>query len=125
MVPGKGSPGGTTDSRKIFRVVFHNQGKIYEIYAREVRHGDLMGFVEVGDLLFGERSSVVVDPAEEKLRTEFEGVSRFHVPMHAVVRIDEVDQRGTARISDCGDAKVTPFPGGYPGPGGNNPGSGN
>ncbi len=30
----------------IFKVVFVNQGKVYEIYARKVSHGSLFGFVE-------------------------------------------------------------------------------
>ena len=60
----------------IFKVVFANQGKVYEIYARKVSHGALFGFVEVEDITFGERSAVVVDPAEEKVKAEFEGVAR-------------------------------------------------
>ncbi|MDB6088458.1 MAG: hypothetical protein JWN85_1242, partial [Gammaproteobacteria bacterium] len=50
----------------IFRIMFVNQGKIYEIYARKVSHGDLFGFIEVEELLFGERSTVVLDPSEER-----------------------------------------------------------
>lgn len=43
----------------IFRVVFVNQGKVYEIYARKVSHGGLLGFVEVEELVFGERSTEI------------------------------------------------------------------
>ena len=43
----------------IFKVLFVNQGKVYEIYARKVSHGGLFGFVEVEELVFGERSTVV------------------------------------------------------------------
>ena len=39
----------------IFKVMFVNQGKVYEIYARKVSHGSLFGFVEVEELVFGER----------------------------------------------------------------------
>lgn len=96
----------------LFRVVFFNQGKIYEIFARSVYQGELHGFVTVEDLVF-ETSSLLVDPAEERLRDEFNGVRRCFVPMHAVVRIDEVEKRGTAKIRDVNadDAKVMPFPG--------------
>ena len=59
----------------IFRIVFVNQGKVYEIYARKVSHGTLLGFIEVEELVFGERSSVVVDPTEERIKSEFAGVS--------------------------------------------------
>lgn len=85
-------------SKQLFRVVFTNQGKVYEVYARKVGEASMLGFIAVEGLVFGERSSVVVDTTEERLRTEFEGVKRFHVPMHSVIRIDEVEKQGTARI---------------------------
>jgi hypothetical protein len=74
----------------IFKVLFVNQGKVYEIYARKVSHGSLFGFIEVEELVFGERSTVVVDPTEEKIKAEFNEVKRTYLPMHSVLRIDEV-----------------------------------
>ena len=50
------------------------------------------------DYVFGEKSSILVDPAEEKLRLEFEGVQRSFIPVHKVIRIDQVNQRGAAKI---------------------------
>jgi hypothetical protein len=84
----------------IYRVIFYNENSIYEIYAREIYQGEMYGFVEVEELLFGERSSVVVDPAEEKLKTEFAGTSRTYIPMHAIIRIDEVEKEGPVKISE-------------------------
>ena len=78
----------------IFKVLFVNQGKVYEIYARKVSHGSLFGFIEVEELVFGERSTVVVDPAEEKIKAEFNEVKRTYLPMHSVLRIDEVKKTG-------------------------------
>ncbi|MDC1098381.1 DUF1820 family protein, partial [Gammaproteobacteria bacterium] len=43
-------------SKSIFRVIFHNQGNIYEVYAHEVSQGAMYAFVEVGEIMFGERS---------------------------------------------------------------------
>jgi hypothetical protein len=94
----------------IFKVVFVNQGKVYEIYARKVGHGSLFGFVEVEELVFGERSAVVVDPSEEKIKAEFEGVKRSFLPLHSVLRIDEVRQQGVSKISAFDGSNVTPFP---------------
>ncbi len=34
-----------------YRIVFHNQGKLYELYARHVSHGEMYGFIEVGDII--------------------------------------------------------------------------
>ena len=102
-----------TTKQRLYRIQFTNQGQIYEIYARNVSHGGMVGFVEVEKLVFGEKSTVVVDPSEEKLKMEFANVERFYVPLHAVIRIDEVSKQGNARIHAVGGeggSKVTPFP---------------
>ncbi len=95
-----------------YRIVFHNQGKLYELYARHVSHGDMYGFVEVADIIFGERTEMIVDPSEERLKSEFAGVKRTFVPIHAVVRIDEVDKEGANKIHAVGEdgSNVSPFP---------------
>jgi hypothetical protein len=93
----------------IYRVTFVNQGEVYEIFARQVGQGGLFGFIEVEELLFGERSKLLIDSSEDRLKTEFEGVKRTYIPLHSVVRIDEVDKAGRGRISASGD-KVTNFP---------------
>ena len=98
-------------SEHIFKVTFLNQGKIYELFARKVFQGELFGFVAVEELLFGEKTQVVVDPSEESLKLEFDGVRRSYVPLHAIVRIDEVEKEGTARITEAGKGdNVTAFP---------------
>jgi hypothetical protein len=94
----------------IFKVLFLNQGKVYEVYAKQVTHGSLFGFIEVEDIVFGERSGMVVDPNEERIKTEFEGVKRSFLPMHSILRIDEVRKQGTAKITSLEGGNVTPFP---------------
>ncbi|MGD7035910.1 DUF1820 family protein [Methylotuvimicrobium buryatense] len=82
----------------IYKVVFVNQDQVYEIYAKNVYQGDLYGFIVVEDFVFGEKSAIVIDPAEERLRVEFEGVNRSFIPMHEIIRIDQVKKRGEAKI---------------------------
>jgi hypothetical protein len=103
---------GMTTKQSIYKVQFYNKGELYEIYARNVYQGGLYGFVEVEELLFGERSSVVVDPAEEKLKNEFASVKRTHIPMHSIVRIDEVEKEGISKISEIpgGEDNIAHFP---------------
>ena len=98
--------------KSIYRIVFHNQGNIYELYAREISQSAMYAFVEVADIIFGERSKVVVDPSDEKLKAEFSGVKRTYVPLHAVVRIDEDEKEGRAKILPGGEQKgnVAAFP---------------
>ncbi len=94
----------------VFRVVFVNNGSTYEIYAKNVAQGMLYGFVEVEGLLFNKRSGLVVNPGEEKLKAEFEGVGKTQIPMHSVIRIDEVEEQGVGKISEAKGSVVTPFP---------------
>lgn len=94
----------------IFKIMFVNQGKVYEVYARKVSHGGLFGFVEVEELVFGERSSVVLDPTEERIKSEFAGVKRTYLPLHSVLRIDEVKKQGVSKIVALEGANVTQFP---------------
>ena len=83
----------------IFKVLFVNQGKVYEVYARKVSHGGLFVFIEMEELVFGERSTVVLDPAEERIKAEFAGVKRSFLPLHSVLRIDEVKKQGVSKIT--------------------------
>jgi len=98
--------------RTIFKVVFQSQGQIVELYARHVGQGALFGFVEVEELVFGARSEVVVDPSEEGLRTEYGQAKRLFLPLHAVLRIEEVEREGAARVRPAKESSgiVTPFP---------------
>jgi len=100
---------GFVTKQNLYRVVFMSQGQVYEIYAREVSHGDLFGFVSVEQLVFGERSTVVVDPGEEKIKSEFAHVKRTYLPMHSVIRIDVVDKQGASKISKL-EGNVAQFP---------------
>ena len=109
-------------TKNIYKVVFHQQGNLYELHARHVSHSEMYGFLEIGEIIFGERSALLVDPSEEKLKTEFAGVMRTFVPIHAVVRVDEVSKEGANKITATDSAtggNVTQFPApGFPAPGG-------
>ena len=97
-------------SQPMYKVIFQNGGQVYEVFARQIYQSDMWGFVEVEELVFGERSQILVDPGEEKLKNEFSGVKRSYIPLQSIVRIDEVDKEGSARISEGGGAKIAPFP---------------
>ncbi|MDJ0778290.1 MAG: DUF1820 family protein [Gammaproteobacteria bacterium] len=99
-------------SRKsTFRILFHNNNQIYELYAHEVSQSQMAGFIEVGEIIFGEHSKLLIDPAEERLKNEFGNVKHTFIPHFAVIRIDEVDRSGKNRILDQDGASVTRFPG--------------
>lgn len=96
----------------MFKIIFHNQNKVYELYCRKVSSSDIgYGFVEVRELVFEADESIVIDPTEEKLREEFAEAEGLHIPMHAVIRIEQVKKRGTCAIRDGKSGeKVTILP---------------
>ncbi len=101
-----------SESSPIYKVIFLNQNKVYELYAKAIYQSEMYGFVEVEEFIFGEHTQVIVDPAEEKLKAEFSGVTRSYVPMHSIIRIDEVEKEGVGKIVDApaGGGNVTAFP---------------
>ena len=99
-------------SSRLYKVTFLNAGKIYELYARRVVSSALWGFTEVAELVFDANDSLVVDPTEERLRSEFGDTRVLHLPMQSIVRVEEVDRRGQLSIRDSatGESVITPFP---------------
>jgi hypothetical protein len=101
--------------KPVYRVIFLNQGQVYELFACAIYQSEMYGFIEIEEFVFGERSQLLIDPAEEKLKTEFAGVKRSYIPMHSIVRIDEVEKEGSAKISEVknsgsGSDKIAQFP---------------
>ena len=95
----------------MFKIVFLNHGKVYELYAEGVVSSGLWGFIEVSDLVFETSDGIVVDPTEEKMRDEFAGARAMHLPIQSVLRVEEVEKRGKCLIRDRQSGeKVTPFP---------------
>lgn len=99
-------------AKTLYKITFHNHGKIYELYAERVTSGSLWGFVEVAGLAFDVHDGLVVDPTEERLRDEFGGTRVLHLPMQSIVRIEEVEKKGQSAIRDAanGETVITPFP---------------
>lgn len=91
----------------VYKVIFQNQNEIYEVYAKHVYQSDMYGFIEIEEFVFGERTQVIVDPSEEKLKTEFSQVTRSYIPLHSLIRIDEVEKEGVPKISEFAGENVT------------------
>lgn len=97
--------------KKLYKVTFISEGRALELYARHVASSAMWGFTEVGELVFEQDQGLVVDPTEEKLRDEFGDTRMLHLPMQAIVRIEEVEKRGALAIRDAASGeKIMPFP---------------
>ncbi len=99
-------------NKTLYRITFAYLEAVYEIYARKVVESEMFGFLEVEDFVFGETTSLVVDPAEERLKLEFGSVKRTFIPMQSVFRIDEVNKRGVAKVREksADTGKISMFP---------------
>jgi len=84
----------------LYKVIFINRSKVYELYARDVFSSEIYGFIYVADLVFDQNKTIVIDPAEDKLRDEFENVNVLHLPMQSVIRIEEVKKKMSCKIRD-------------------------
>ena len=97
--------------KRLYKIIFLNQGKVYELFSESVASSGLWGFVEVSDLVFDSAEGLVVDPTEERMKQEFANARVLHLPVQSVLRVEEVDKRGQCLIRDRESGeKVTPFP---------------
>ena len=97
--------------KPLYKIIFLNQGKVYELYSEGVTSSGLWGFIEVSDLVFEMGEGLVVDPTEEKMRQEVAGAKVLHLPIQSVLRVEEVEKRGQCLIRDRESGEnVTPFP---------------
>ena len=97
--------------KRLYKIIFLNQGKVYELYSEGVSSSGLWGFIEVSDLVFEAGDGLVVDPTEERMRQEFADARVLHLPIQSVLRVEEVDKRGQCLIRDRESGeKITPFP---------------
>lgn len=95
----------------MYKVVFFNQGKVYELFVERVESSHLYGFVEAAGLVFDSDSKVVVDPTEERLRAEFSETEKLMLPLQSVIRIEQVKKRGKCAIRDRNSGeKLTQLP---------------
>jgi hypothetical protein len=54
---------------------------------------------------------LVIDPAEEKLKLQFDDVKRTYIPIHNLLRIDEVEREEGEHLTASSSGRISPFPG--------------
>ena len=96
-------------TKNVYKIIFIQLGEIYEVFAKQIYQSDMYGFIEVEEYIFNKDKQLVVDPSSEKLKNEFDQVQRSYIPINSVIRIDEVNETGEAKIKENKD-KISPFP---------------
>lgn len=96
-------------SKSVYKIIFMQLGEVYEVFAKHIFQSDMYGFIEVENYIFNKDKQLVVDPSSEKLKNEFSDVQRSYIPVNAIIRIDEVEETGEAKIKE-NKGQVSPFP---------------
>ena len=96
-------------SKSVYKIIFLQFGEVYEVFAKHIFQSDMYGFIEVENYIFNKDKQLVVDPSSEKLKNEFSDVQRSYIPMNAIIRIDEVEETGEAKIKE-NKGQISPFP---------------
>ena len=91
-----------TNNKAVFRIQFRHQDQLIELYAHGVGQSDMMAFIEISDLIFNNKTEMLIDPSEEKLKAEFSDVKSTYIPIHSIIRIDEVEKVGLNKIRPLG-----------------------
>lgn len=87
----------------MYSVEFISGGERYQLYVRELVSSSVFGFIEVADFVWDTHTELVLDPSHERLKDEFADVERTYIPMHNVIRIDQVKKQGSAKITQFSD----------------------
>lgn len=97
----------------MYKIQFVNGGERYELYVKELSSSQVFGFVEIADFVWDNHTELVLDPSHERLKDEYADVERSYIPMHNVLKIDQVKKQGSAKITAFSDKvnvdKVTPL----------------
>jgi hypothetical protein len=95
----------------LYKIIFINRSKVYELYAKDVFSSEIYGFIYVAELVFDQNQTIVIDPAEEKIKEEFENVNVLHLPIQSVIRIEEVKKKLSCKIREIKSGEnIATFP---------------
>jgi len=97
-----------SETNALYRVQFICHNERYEVYVKEVNQGQLFGFIEIANFVWDNHTALIVDPSHEKLKSEFADVNRTLIPMHQVLRIDQVRKQGEEALSRPGTRYSAP-----------------
>jgi|GEM_PF-3381178 len=80
----------------VYRTVFTHLDQVYTLYSQGISEETLVGFIEVDGILSMAQDIVMStenQEAHEVFRQQLQSIKRTYVPMHAVVRIDEMTRK--------------------------------
>jgi len=77
--------------KKLFKIIFVDEDKkIQTIHSSKLNPSSFLGLVEISDIVFLDKSEIIIAPDDGDLKNKFKNVERSYIPLNAIVRIDEV-----------------------------------
>ena len=92
--------------KALYRIRFRTEESVYELCATNLYQTDMIGFVVIEGITFRDQGGVIANPAEERLRDEFKDSEKVYIPMHAIIRIDQVREQRVAKILPLDSSKA-------------------
>lgn len=81
-----------TVKEHFFRVMFTQRDQLCELYAKQLAESDMYGFIVIEELVLPPLLPSQKEAGETRQPNEFEDVIRTYLPVHSIVRIDEVEK---------------------------------
>ena len=97
----------------VYRVRYRELDKINTMYVRYISEESLVGFLEADELILGNDAEISNDELTDEFCAEFKGVQRVYLPLHVILRIDEIDlglHQSTADAKNLAKGNVSRFP---------------
>ena len=99
-----------------FKVLFSQMDRLYIIYSYGISEETLVGFIEVDEVVAIEQvisEKVSADTsAYEAILNQYDGVKRSYIPMHTIIRIDEITMQDIPLVQSDAKAKISHIHGG-------------
>ncbi|PLX71039.1 MAG: DUF1820 domain-containing protein [Denitrovibrio sp.] len=78
-------------TKKLYKIIFIDEDKkIQTLHASKLNPSSFLGLVEISDIVFIEKSEIIITPDDGDLQQKFKNVERSFIPLNSIIRIDEV-----------------------------------
>ncbi|MGD9808694.1 MAG: DUF1820 family protein [Deferribacterales bacterium] len=77
--------------KKLYKIIFIDEDKkIQTIHSSMLNPSSFLGLVEISDIVFLDKSDIIISPDDGNLKAKFKNVERSYIPLNSIVRIDEI-----------------------------------
>ncbi|MGE4317947.1 MAG: DUF1820 family protein [Deferribacterales bacterium] len=81
-------------NKKLYKIIFIDEDKKTQtLHASYVNPSSFLGLIEISDIVFIDKSEIIISPDDGKLKENFKNVERSFIPLNYIVRIDEITMK--------------------------------